>query len=32
MKLANHKRELDELKQRIADLEIQIETEEEALR
>lgn len=32
MKLANHKRELDELKQRIADLESQIEAEEEALR
>lgn len=32
MKLANHKRELDELKQRIADLESQIKTEEEALR
>lgn len=32
MKLANHKRELDELKQRIADLESQIEAEEKALR
>lgn len=32
MKLSNHKRELDELKQRIADLESQIEAEEEALR
>lgn len=32
MKLANHKRDLDELKQRIADLESQIEAEEEALR
>lgn len=32
MKLANHKRELDELKHRIADLESQIEAEEETLR
>ena len=32
MKLSNHKRELDELKQRITDLESQIEAEEEALR
>ena len=32
MKLAHHKRELDELKQRIADLESQIEAEEKALR
>lgn len=32
MKLANHKCELEELKKRIADLESQIEVEEEALR
>lgn len=32
MKLSNHKRELDELKQRISDLEVRIEAEEEALR